>query len=60
MTKQAFTVTELSKEIGIGRSKIYAEIATGKLVARKIGKKTVFLHKDVERYLNNLPFLKRG
>ena len=55
MTKQAFTVTELTKEIGIGRSKIYTEIAAGKLIARKIGKKTVFLNKDVENYLENLP-----
>ncbi|MEM7069292.1 MAG: helix-turn-helix domain-containing protein [Pseudomonadota bacterium] len=39
----------------LGRSKIYSEIANGKLKARKIGKKTVFLKSDVEAYLNGLP-----
>lgn len=55
MQKQAFTVNELTNEIGIGRSKLYAEIKAGKLTPRKIGKKTIFLAKDVESYLQALP-----
>ncbi len=55
MQKTAYTVNELSKEIGIGRSKIYSEIAEGKLKFRKIGKRTIFLARDVEAYLDNLP-----
>ena len=49
MQKQAYTVNELTIEIGIGRSKLYAEIKAGKLTPRKIGKKTIFLANDVER-----------
>ncbi len=55
MNKSAYTVNEVIREIGIGRSKLYAEIAAGKIMPRKIGKKTIFLAKDVDAYLNNLP-----
>jgi len=55
MQKQAYTVNEVMKEIGIGRSKLYAEIKEGKITPRKIGKKTIFLARDVETYLNDLP-----
>ncbi len=55
MNKAAYTVHEVTKEIGIGRSKLYAEMAEGKLKARKIGKKTIFLAEDVQAYLSNLP-----
>lgn len=52
--KQALTVNELCLEIGIGRTKLYAEINADKIRPRKIGKKTIFLAKDVENYLKNL------
>lgn len=55
MQKQAYTVNETIKEIGIGRSKLYAEIKDGKITPRKIGKKTIFLAKDIEDYLQALP-----
>lgn len=55
MQKQAYTVNEVTHEIGIGRSKLYAEIKAGKIAPRKIGNKTIFLAKDVEDYLNALP-----
>lgn len=55
MQKHAYTVNETIREIGIGRSKLYAEIAAGKLTPRKIGKKTIFLARDLEAYLNALP-----
>ena len=55
MPKQAYTVNEIMKEIGIGRSKLYSEIKAGKLTPRKIGKKTIFLAPDVEEYLQSLP-----
>ena len=58
MQKQAYTVNELTSEIGIGRSKLYAEIKAGKLTPRKIGKKTIFLANDVESYLEALPLAK--
>ncbi len=60
MQKSAFTVNEVIREIGIGRSKLYAEIAAGKITPRKIGKKTIFLAQDVQDYLNALPQFKSG
>ncbi len=59
MRKQAYTVNETLREIGIGRSKLYAEIKAGKITPRKIGKKTIFLAKDIEAYLENLPTMNR-
>lgn len=53
--KQALSIPELCKEIGIGRSKVYDLMRAGDLPYRKIGKRTVFLAKDVEAYLDNLP-----
>ena len=55
MQKSAYSVNEAVREIGIGRSKLYSEIAAGKLTPRKIGKRTIFLARDIETYLNNLP-----
>lgn len=55
MAKAAYSVKELLNEIGIGRSKLYTEIADGKLHPRKIGTKTIFLAEDVQSYLNALP-----
>ena len=55
MQKHAYTVNEALREIGIGRSKLYAEIKAGKLTPRKIGKKTIFLAKDLQEYLEALP-----
>lgn len=55
MQKFAYTVTETMREIGIGRSKLYAEIKAGNITPRKIGKKTIFLAEEIKNYLNNLP-----
>jgi len=55
MQKAAYTVNELLNEIGIGRSKLYEEISAGKITPRKIGRKTIFLAEEVNRYLSQLP-----
>lgn len=55
MQKTAFTVNELSNELGIGRSKIYLEIQAGRLKPRKLGSRTIFLAADIANYLNSLP-----
>ena len=53
--KLAYTVREAIREIGIGRTKFYREIAEGKIKPRKIGKKTIILAEDIEAYLQSLP-----
>ncbi|WP_298428368.1 hypothetical protein [Rhodoblastus sp.] len=51
---RAFTIYEL-KTAGLGRTKAYEEIAAGRLIARKIGHKTIVLESDLAAYLENLP-----
>lgn len=52
----AFRIAQLAKPNGpIGGSKIFADIAAGKLIARKIGTATVILDEDWRRYLESAP-----
>jgi excisionase family DNA binding protein len=40
-TKLAYSIPEAAAAVSIGRSKVYALIAEGRLETRKIGKRTV-------------------
>ena len=40
---------------GIGRTLIYVEINAGRLVARKVGNKTIILRPDLLAWLDSLP-----
>jgi len=53
--KSAYTVREALRELGIGRSKLYEEIASNRLRARKLGKRTIILGDELRRYLSALP-----
>lgn len=53
--KMAYTLPELVYESGVGRSKIYQEIAAGRLKVRKLGKRTIALHDDAMSWLQSLP-----
>src|SRR3977135_851703 len=53
----AVTVDEAVKRGPAGKGKLYQEIAAGRLIARKIGRRTVILRTDYERGLNSLPLL---
>ena len=55
--KLAFSVEEAARCADSCRDKIYGAINTGKLRARKDGRRTVILAADLEAYLNNLPVL---
>ena len=55
MTKSAYTINEAVNEIGIGRTKLYAEIKDGKIQIRKIGRKSIILADELLKYLNSLP-----
>lgn len=52
---KALSVRDAMNTIRIGRTKLYREMKEGRIVARKIGRKTVFLADEVERYLSSLP-----
>jgi hypothetical protein len=51
----AMTVSEFLRWASIGRTKFYAELKSKRLVARKLGTKTIVLRDDAQRWLNSLP-----
>lgn len=51
----AYSIEETAKLIGLGRTALYAEVKSGRLVARKIGRRTVILEGDLAAYLAGLP-----
>ena len=53
--QRAFSINEFSQVYGIGRSKIYNELHSGRLRGRKIGKRTVIAEVDAEDWLLRLP-----
>ena len=51
----AYSIERLAKESDISRSVIYEEIAGGRLIARKIGRRTIVRRSDALRWLRSLP-----
>jgi excisionase family DNA binding protein len=51
----AYSITATCKLTGLGRTTIYASIKTGKLVARKVGRRTIVLYDDIKAFLEALP-----
>ena len=52
------SVKEAAEKSGVGRSTIYEAIASGKLKARKLGRRTIVLEADRREWLENLPVIK--
>jgi hypothetical protein len=55
LSKAYHNISELAKWDKCGRTKIYEEIAAGKLRAKKRGRNTIVLDEDWLEYLRNLP-----
>ncbi|MER9840557.1 helix-turn-helix domain-containing protein [Mesorhizobium australicum] len=53
--KLGFSIEEAVEFSGIGRTRIFAAINAGQLVARKFGRRTVLLREDMEAFLRALP-----
>ena len=51
----AYSPREITRTTPISLSKFYMEVKEGRLVARKIGGKTVVLHEDLVNWLQSLP-----
>jgi excisionase family DNA binding protein len=58
--QRAFSIRQFSEIYSIGRTKIYEELKSGRLRARKIGKHTVILEDDAENWLRRLPVIELG
>jgi hypothetical protein len=54
-SRLAYTIPDLVRGTGAGRSKIYEEIAAGRLKVRKLGSRTLVLHGDAMAWLESLP-----
>jgi excisionase family DNA binding protein len=52
---EGLSVAEACAIAGIGRSKLYEAIASGRLTARKLGKRTLILRDDLRKFLQALP-----
>ena len=53
----SYSVDEVARLAGIGRTSIYADIKSGKLQARKAGRRTLILQEDARAWLRSLPYL---
>ena len=53
--KLGLSIEESCQAAGIGRTKIYEAIGSGKLIAKKAGRRTIILPKHLEAYLESLP-----
>jgi hypothetical protein len=52
----ALGVDEFALAVGVGRTIIFAEIKAGRLVARKLGKRTLIYDQDGRAWMESLPF----
>jgi excisionase family DNA binding protein len=51
----AFTIAEACSRASASRTSLYAAIASGDLVARKRGRRTLILAEDLSKWLNATP-----
>ena len=57
MQKLGYSIPEVVRLTSIGRSSIYEALASGRLKARKLGKRTIVLENDIADFLKALPSL---
>jgi excisionase family DNA binding protein len=49
------SIAEVVRILGIGRSTLYAIIKEGRLPVRKIGRRSLILREDFDRFIATLP-----
>ena len=54
----SYSLSRLAKVCDLSRSLIYEEIGAGRLVARKVGRRTIVRRADAARWLRSLPSAK--
>ena len=53
--REALSISETCAVTGLGRTKLYEAISSGRLTARKFGKRTLILKSDLLAFLSSLP-----
>lgn len=51
----ALSIAETTRILGIGRSTLYNLIKDGRLPVRKLGKRTLILREDLNKFVASLP-----
>lgn len=51
----AYSISEASEAVGLSKDKIRDEIRSGRLRARKCGRRTILTREDMSRWLAGLP-----
>lgn len=51
----SLSIEEVQAATGLGKTKIYSLIGSGKLPAKKCGKRSIILKDDLDTFLKNLP-----
>jgi excisionase family DNA binding protein len=54
---QALSIRQVLDITGISRPTFYNHVRAGRIVARKLGRRTIVMVADLERYLDSLPRL---
>lgn len=55
----AYAFKDLPRIVGIGRSKLYQDVAAGKLTLKKHGRRSLVTRAELERYVAALPDAER-
>ena len=53
--KLAYSIDDVTKLTGVGRSFVYEEIKAGRLVVKKAGRRTLVFDADLIAWLTSLP-----
>jgi excisionase family DNA binding protein len=53
--RYAYSIPEVARAVGVGRSYIYGEIREGRLRVRKAGRRTLIYEEDLRAWLQALP-----
>jgi excisionase family DNA binding protein len=56
--RMGWSIVDAARTANVGRSTVYQEIKAGRLVARKMGRRTIILDRDLQVWLSTLPTLK--
>ncbi|WP_459762150.1 helix-turn-helix domain-containing protein [Methylobacterium sp. CM6257] len=59
-TVLSYGIAEAVKVSGVGRSFLYEQIKSGRLKARKLGRRTLILADDLQSWLSALPTIQAG
>lgn len=54
MNALSYTIEETTKITGLGRTKLYEELKSGRLKGVKAGRRTLILHTSIQQWLENL------